>query len=58
MIEEDEFKLLFQRIVEMYQISPETASELLKRILAILANSLEKDESIQIKLKRKEGILQ
>lgn len=46
MIEEDEFKLLFRRIIEMYQISPETAAELLKRILAILVNSLEKDESI------------
>ena len=34
---EDRFKELFRRIVELYQLSPETAEELLQRILRILA---------------------
>ena len=46
MIEEEEFKQLFHRIVEMYQISPETASELLQRILTILADNQEEEEPI------------
>lgn len=37
MDEADRFKMLFQKIVEMYQLSPEIASELLQRILRILA---------------------
>lgn len=44
MTEEEEFKRLFQRIVDMYQISPETAEELLQRILRILAETQEEDE--------------
>lgn len=44
MIEEDGFKKLFKRIVEMYQIPPDTASELLQRILRILADTRESDE--------------
>lgn len=44
MIEEDGFKKLFNRIVEMYQIPPDTASELLQRILRILADTRETDE--------------
>ena len=43
MNEEEEFKQLFQRIVEMYQISADTAAELLQRILRILADSQEED---------------
>lgn len=34
---EDKFKQLFQKIVELYQIPSDTADELLKRILSILA---------------------
>lgn len=44
MTEEEEFKKLFQRIVEMYQILPDTASELLQRILRILADTRAEDE--------------
>ena len=44
MFEEEEFKQLFRRIVEMYQISPDTAAELLQRILSILADSQEENE--------------
>lgn len=44
MIEEDGFKKLFKRIVEMYKIPPDTASELLQRILRILADTRESDE--------------
>lgn len=44
MTEEEAFKKLFQRIVEMYQISPKTAEELLQRILRILADTQEEDE--------------
>lgn len=44
MFEEEEFKKLFQKIVEMYQISPEIAAELLQRILRILADSHEEYE--------------
>ena len=44
MFEEEEFKQLFRRIVEMYQISPDTATELLQRILTILADNQEEDE--------------
>ena len=36
MDDEDRFRVLFQRIVEMYQLSPEIAAELLQRILRIL----------------------
>lgn len=45
MVEEEEFKKLFQRIVEAYQIMPETAAELLQRILAILANDQEETDT-------------
>ena len=44
MFEEEEFKKLFQKIVEMYQISPEIAAALLQRILRILADSREEYE--------------
>lgn len=36
---EDEFKILFQKIVDFYQITPEIAEELLQRILAIIAKN-------------------
>ena len=35
---EEQFRELFQRIAELYQLSPEIAAELLQRILHILAN--------------------
>ena len=38
-MEEDDFKLLFRRIVEKYQLSPETAALLLQRILSVLADT-------------------
>ena len=41
---EDEFKKLVQRIVEMYQILPDPAAELLQRILRILADNRQEDE--------------
>ena len=34
---EEEFRELIRRIVEMYQISAETASELLRKILTVLS---------------------
>ena len=37
MDEEVRFKKLFQKIVELYQLPPDTAAELLGRILRILA---------------------
>lgn len=40
---EDQFRELFQRIVELYQLSPEIAAELLQRILAILAGESDED---------------
>lgn len=40
---EDQFRELFQRIVELYQLSPETAAELLQRILKILSEGGEKE---------------
>lgn len=43
MDEADRFKMLFQKIVEMYQLSPEIASELLQRILRILAEGDKKE---------------
>ena len=42
---EEKFKKLFQRIVDMYQISPETAAELLQRILMILSDKGNEDNS-------------
>lgn len=45
MVEEEEFKKLFQRIVETYQITPETAAELLQRILTILASDQEETDT-------------
>lgn len=33
---EEQFRELFQKVVELYQLSPEVAAELLQRILAIL----------------------
>lgn len=44
-MDEEKFKKLFQRIVDMYQISPETAAELLQRILAILSNKTNESDS-------------
>lgn len=34
---EEQFRELFQKIVELYQLSPVVAAELLQRILTILA---------------------
>lgn len=39
MIEDEEFKKLIQRIVELYQISSDTAAALLQKILVILTVS-------------------
>ena len=37
-MEDANFKELFQRIVDRYELAPDVASELLQRILAILKN--------------------
>ena len=44
-MEDANFKELFQRIVDRYELAPDVASELLQRILAILKNT--EDESLQ-----------
>lgn len=36
-MDDEYFKQLFERIVEVYQIAPDTAAELLQRILEILS---------------------
>ena len=38
------FRQLFEGIVEAYQLSPETAAELLQRILEILSRNTETEE--------------
>ena len=40
-MEEANFKELFQRIVDRYELAPDVAAELLQRIFAILKNSEE-----------------
>ena len=45
-MDEEKFKKLFQRIIDMYQISPETAAELLQRILVILSNKPNESDSL------------
>lgn len=42
---EANFKELFQKIVERYELSPDVAAELLKKILAILSNKDSTDKS-------------
>lgn len=37
MDEADQFRMLFQKIAEMYELSPEVAAELLQKILDILS---------------------
>lgn len=37
MDETDQFRMLFQKIAEMYELSPEVAAELLQKILDILS---------------------
>ena len=37
-MEDANFKELFQRIVDRYELAPDVAAELLQRILAILKN--------------------
>ena len=44
-MEDENFKELFQRIVNRYELAPDVAAELLQRILAILKNT--EDESLQ-----------
>lgn len=44
-MEDANFKELFQRIVNRYELAPDVAAELLQRILAILKNT--EDESLQ-----------
>ena len=44
-MEEANFKELFQRIVDRYELAPDVAAELLQRILAILKNT--EDEALQ-----------
>lgn len=38
MDEADQFRMLFRKIAEMYELSPEVAAELLQRILDILSD--------------------
>ena len=38
-MEDENFKELFQRIVDRYELAPDVAAELLQRILAILKNT-------------------
>ena len=42
-MEDANFKELFQRIVDRYELAPDVASELLQRILAILKNTEEEE---------------
>ena len=44
-MEDSNFKELFQRIVDRYELAPDVAAELLQRILAILKNT--EDEALQ-----------
>ena len=44
-MEDTNFKELFQKIVDRYDLAPEVAAELLQRILTILENT--EDESLQ-----------
>ena len=44
-MEDTNFKELFQKIVDRYELAPEVAAELLQRILIILKNT--EDESLQ-----------
>ena len=44
-VEDANFKELFQRIVDRYELAPDVAAELLQRILAILKNT--EDEALQ-----------
>ena len=44
-MEEADFKALFQKMVDRYELAPDVAAELLQRILAILKNT--EDESLQ-----------
>ena len=44
-MEDANFKELFQRIVDRYELAPDVAAELLQRILAILKNT--EDEALQ-----------
>lgn len=37
MNEADQFRILFQKIAEMYELSPEVAAELLQKVLDILS---------------------
>ena len=43
-MEDTNFRELFKRIVERYELAPDVAAELLQRILAILKNT--EDESL------------
>lgn len=45
-MEEANFKELFQRIVDRYELAPDVAAELLQRILIILKSS--EDEALQV----------
>ena len=42
-MEDANFKELFQTIVELYELAPDVASELLQRILAILNDTENED---------------
>ena len=62
-MEDANFKKLFQTIVELYELAPDVASELLQRILAILKNTegdaLQSDSKYEILIEHleREGIL-
>jgi len=43
---EDAFKMLFQKIVDRYQLSPEVAAQVLQRILAVLADTQKERSSL------------
>lgn len=42
---EDAFKMLFQKIVDRYQLAPEVAAQMLQRILTVLADT-QKERSL------------
>ena len=62
-MEDANFKELFQRIVDRYELAPDVAAELLQRILLILENteekSLQSDSKYEILIEHleREGIL-
>lgn len=58
-MEDETFKELFQRLMDQYEMDPETAATLLQRILNILQNNsdhtLQKDSKHEILIEYQEG---